>query len=479
MSFTIKDLHKEITDTFGTLQTTLADQKKEIDKFGETTTATATKITDIETSLETLGNDLKEAVRKYGKPDGGGSNERPKSIGEQFVTSDAYKNMKAANLLSSSPVEVGSILPKSRFALVTDVDNAGANVASPPQRLPGFINPTVPALRIRDLVPVVGTTQGSIEYVRTTGFFPVVARLTAGAAAAAVALVVDSTAGFSPGAPIIVGTETRTVDAVTDDTHLTITQGLTALKAVDTRVVSRVVAATAQGKLKPTGEFTDFTLETESIKTIATSVDVARQALDDVNQLRAFIDNQLTFEMAYTEEYNVLYGNGGSGQLHGILTDPDRQIYNWSDGKVQAVGGVNIPDNKIDALRRALTLVQLARYPADGVVMHPREWEDFELMKGSDGHYIWLQLPDGNGGSRFFQYPVVVTDAIAQGTALTGAFRLGTTLWDRELANVRASDQHGDNFKKNLVSLLAEERLAQTIYRPEAFVEVVYDGPPT
>jgi hypothetical protein len=474
----LEQLKNHIDNTIGSLRTTLTQQQEEIKTLGQTRDETATAITELENQLETLGNELKEAVRKLGAPSGGDRGERKQTPGELFIASEQYAAMKASKSYSSSIVQVGTLLPPSRFALTTDVSDVGASVAVPPNRLPGFINPTLPALRMRDLIPVTGTTQGSLEYVRTTGFFPVVSKLTAAAADGATTLVVGSTAGFSPGQPILVGTQVRTVNAVTDDTHLTITQGVTGVQAVDTRVVSRVVAATPQTKLKPTGEFTDFSLETESIKTIATSIDVARQALDDVGQLRTFIDNQLTFEMGYTEEYNLLYGNGGSGQLHGLLTDPDRQVYNWSDGKVQVVGGANIADNKIDALRRALTLVQLARYPADGIVMHPYEWEDFELMKGSDGHYIWLSLPDGTGSTNFFRYPVVVTDAIQQGTALTGAFRLGTQLWDRETANVRASDQHDQNFKKNLVSLLAEERLAQTIYRPEAFVEVVFDAPP-
>jgi HK97 family phage major capsid protein len=479
MVMTAEQLKNHFEDALTNLHSVLSTQKTEISTLGQTTSATATKITELENSLTELHGEFVEFARAGAIPGGERNGAKRQSIGDAFISSNQYKNMIDMKMQISAPFQVNSLFPASRYALTSD-GATGAAVAAVPDRLPGFINPTMPTLRMRDLIPVRGTTQGSIEFVRTTGFFPVYTTLDAGIAAGVTALSVVSVAGFSAGQPILVGTESHTVVAVDDaGQNLTVSPATTLAYVVGDRVVSRVVAATGQGKTKPTGEFTDFSLENEPVKTVATSVDVARQALDDIGQLRAFIDNQLMFEMAYTEEWNLLYGDGSAQQLHGILTDPDRQTYNWSDGKVQDIGGTMIADTKIDTLRRAITMVQLARYPADGVVINPRDWEDFELMKGSDGHYIWLQLPNGYAGNSFFQYPVVVTDAISQGTALTGAFKLGTALWDRELANIRASDQHGTNFKQNLVSLLAEERIAQTVFRPEAFVEITFDAPPT
>lgn len=482
MVLTALELKGHFDTAITQLQAVLTSQREEIATLGQTKDETAKSLLALDARLIELHSDFVEFARRDAVPYTEQFRNNGKTLGQQFVESDQYKSMIEMKMRVSTPLQVTSILPTSRFALTSDTPG-GAGVASPPVRVPGFINPPQADLRMRDLIPVQGTTQGSIEYVRTTGFYPVHTVLTAAAAAAATALVVDSVAGFFVGQLVIIGdtNESDYVSAINSGTKtLTLQTGVVGAQASGSKVVSRVVGATPQGGLKPTGEFTDFSLETEPVKTIATSVDVARQALDDVGQLRAFIDNQLTFEMGYTEEWNLLYGDGTAGELHGLLTDPDRQTYKWSDGQVQTPeASVSVPDTKIDALRRAITNVTMARYPADGVVIHPRDWEDFELMKGSDAHYIWLQLPNGNGGSSFFRYPVVVTDAINQGTALTGSFALGTALWDREQANVRASDQHGDNFKRNLVSLLAEERIAQTIFRPEAFVEVIFDAQPT
>lgn len=55
------------------------------------------------------------------------------------------------------------------------------------------------------------------------------------------------------------------------------------------------------------------------------------------------------------------------------------------------------------------------------------------------------------------------------GDFLTGAFKLGAQLFDRWDARVEVGYVN-DDFTKNLVTILAEERLALAVYRPEAFI---------
>lgn len=66
--------------------------------------------------------------------------------------------------------------------------------------------------------------------------------------------------------------------------------------------------------------------------------------------------------------------------------------------------------------------------------------------------------------------PVVATQAMTAGNFLVGAFQMGAQVWDREDATVTISTEDRDNFVKNMVTILAEERLGLTVYRPEAFV---------
>ena len=110
----------------------------------------------------------------------------------------------------------------------------------------------------------------------------------------------------------------------------------------------------------------------------------------------------------------------------------------------------------------------LAEYPATGHVLHPTDWANIELQKDDIGRYV-IGNPQGVAGKRLWGLPVVDTQAIDVGTFLTGAFRLGAQVFDRWEARVEAA-YVDDDFIKNLVTVLAEERLALAVYRPEAFI---------
>jgi HK97 family phage major capsid protein len=152
------------------------------------------------------------------------------------------------------------------------------------------------------------------------------------------------------------------------------------------------------------------------------------------------------------------------------MTDSDTGTYSWSSGIVG--------DTKLDAIRRAITLSMLAHFPPTGVVIHPTDWEAIETVKGTDGHYIWAAVPGGGVTPMVWRVPVVLSTAIESGDALIGAFALGVTIWDREESNIRISESHDDYFVRNMVAILAEERLAMTLNRPESFVALDFDSAP-
>ena len=64
---------------------------------------------------------------------------------------------------------------------------------------------------------------------------------------------------------------------------------------------------------------------------------------------------------------------------------------------------------------------------------------------------------------------IVASTAISEGTFCVGSFAMGAQVWDREQASVQISYEDGNNFVKNMATVLCEERLALTVYRPKAF----------
>jgi HK97 family phage major capsid protein len=205
-----------------------------------------------------------------------------------------------------------------------------------------------------------------------------------------------------------------------------------------------------------------FGIETASVKTIAHWIPATRQIINDAPQLRSYVDNRLTYGLQLTEESQVLYGDGIGDNMQGIMTNPN----------IQSMGLRPLADtpSMIDWVRSSITRSLLAGYPPTGIVLHPSDWEDIELSKGTDGHYIWVNVADG-GVSRLWRIPVVQSTALVESEFLVGAFGLGAQLWDREQANVRVSEHHADYFARNMLAILAEERLALTTYRPESFVK--------
>jgi hypothetical protein len=196
------------------------------------------------------------------------------------------------------------------------------------------------------------------------------------------------------------------------------------------------------------------------VRTIAHWEAAHRNVLDDVPAMQAVINNELLYGLALEEDRQILSGSGQDDELLGILNTPNIQTYTQLES-----------EQKADTLRRALTKVMLAYYEPTGFVIHPYDWEDVELQKGSgDGQYMLVTNVSVGAEARVWRQPVVETAAISEGTFLTGAFGLGATLYDRQQANVRIAEQHADFFVRNAMAVLAEERLALACKRPESFV---------
>ena len=236
-------------------------------------------------------------------------------------------------------------------------------------------------------------------------------------------------------------------------------------------VAQRNDANTAFG-LKPQSSLS-FTGHQAPVRTIAHWEAAHRNVLADEPQLRGIIDNELLYGLRLTEDAQILAGSGTGEDLEGILNTPGIQSYDWSSGATTPVA-----DTKADAIRRAATLAFLAYYQPTGMVVHPNDWEDLELTKNEQGDYLLAVSIALGGEPRIWRMPVVDTPAIEEGTALLGAFGLGAQLYDREEANIRIAEQHSDFFIRNAIVVLAEERLALAVKRPESFVEVNFDSAP-
>ncbi len=214
----------------------------------------------------------------------------------------------------------------------------------------------------------------------------------------------------------------------------------------------------AEGAKKPESTL-KFDLVNTSAKVIAHFVKASRQILDDASQLQSYIDGRLRYGLAFKEEQQLLNGDGTGQNLLGIIPQATAYAAPFDPGDATV----------IDQIRLAMLQAELAEYPATGIVMNPTDWARVELLKDTTGRYI-IGNPQGVIGASLWNRPVVATQAIAVDKFLTGAFRLGAQVFDRWQARVEVATENEDDFVKNLVTILAEERLALAVYRPQAFI---------
>jgi HK97 family phage major capsid protein len=127
-----------------------------------------------------------------------------------------------------------------------------------------------------------------------------------------------------------------------------------------------------------------------------------------------------------------------------------------------------VPVTGIDVLRIAMLQAALAEYPATGHVLHPIDWASIELLKDTEGRYV-IGNPQGSLNPTLWNLPVVETQAISVGKFLTGAFKLGAQIFDQWTSRIEVGFQN-DDFVRNKVTILGEERLALAVYRPEGFI---------
>lgn len=214
----------------------------------------------------------------------------------------------------------------------------------------------------------------------------------------------------------------------------------------------------SEGAVKPESNIT-YERQDVPVRTIAHWIKASKQVLADFKQLQTLINGRLRWGLKIKEEDQILFGDGTGENILGLI--PQATAYNTALN----VGG----DTMIDTIRHGILQVRLAFYPSSGVVMSPVDWHNLELTKDNQNRYL-IASPTARTPPMIWGQPVVESDGMTYGDFLVGAFRMAATLFDREEAAILLSTEDGDNFVRNLVTILCEERLALAVTRPKAFV---------
>ena len=222
-------------------------------------------------------------------------------------------------------------------------------------------------------------------------------------------------------------------------------------------------AVVPEGELKPQSDLT-FDSVTLPLYTIAHWVLISRQMFEDSNPegLINHINNRLVYGLRLEFERKILNGTGGTNQFNGLLN----QAQAFSNSTNIATADLTA----IDTIRLAILQTTLSGYYADGVVLHPTNWTEIELAKNDIGGYV-IGNPVGTTDRRMWGLPVAETQGITNNNFLVGAFRTAAQIFRKGGMRIEAGFEDRDNFVKNMVTILAEERANLAVYRPEAFIK--------
>ena len=231
---------------------------------------------------------------------------------------------------------------------------------------------------------------------------------------------------------------------------------------------SAATVAENPGSAKPQSDIT-WSLVNTPVRTIAHWVKASRQIMMDAPQLQSIIDGRLRYGLGYAEDLQLLLGDGTGTNINGLMTQAT--AYSAATTGLAETASVT----RIDRLRLALLQATLALLPSDGMVLNPVDWAAIELTKDTQNRYIFAN-PTSTIGAVLWGKPVVQSLAMTVNLFLAGAFKTAAQIFDREDANVLVSTEDQDNFVKNMVTVLAEERLALAVYRPQAFIKGNFTG---
>lgn len=209
-----------------------------------------------------------------------------------------------------------------------------------------------------------------------------------------------------------------------------------------------------EGQLKAQSDLS-FEMKQAPIVTLAHWILASRQVLDDVPQLQSYINTRMIYGLRMKEDAEILAGDGAASHIAGLITQAS--VYNPADATW----------NTADNVRMMMAQIQAQFYQPTMAVLNPLDWAALQLLKDGNGAYLFGS-PLAPVSPRLWNLDVASTYAMPQGNALVGDGRQAM-VWDRQALTVEVSREDSDNFRRNMVTILVEERLGLSVFAQGAF----------
>ena len=224
---------------------------------------------------------------------------------------------------------------------------------------------------------------------------------------------------------------------------------------------------TAEGALK--SQFSsEIIVDKYGVETIAARVLVSRRMLRNIDALTNYLNSRLPNLVLKQEDEQLLNGTGVSPQLFGVGKDAvAHSDIDYGEEVIQA--------QNWDVLASVMGFQMSEDFDVNGIVVNPIDFFDMVKAKGTNGQYV-SPLMFVNGQALLYGVPVMKSTAVTKGGYFLGDWTQSELLFNEAL-NIRFSEEDGDNFSKNLVTVRCEEDVIHAIYQEKAYVKADFaDG---
>lgn len=214
--------------------------------------------------------------------------------------------------------------------------------------------------------------------------------------------------------------------------------------------VSGVAGQAFEGDLKGETDFA-FDLKTVPVITLAHTVPVSNQVLQDSDALEQFLNQRMTEFVYRKHEEQIISGDGTAGNFSGLTLAGNHTVYTAEAG-----------DTGLDSIRKAVAEMEDLDFDATAIMLHPKDWAQIELTKDQQDAYVL-----GNGGSasyvsqgmgaNLWGVPVITSKAIARGKFIAADTENAIAHFLRSDVVVELG-YVDDQFNRNFSTLRAEMR---------------------
>ncbi len=214
---------------------------------------------------------------------------------------------------------------------------------------------------------------------------------------------------------------------------------------------------TAEGTAKTQADF-DFVEAKADVRKITAYIKTSKEALADISGLAGEINGELMTLVKLKKDSQVMLGDGTGNNLNGVITQAT--AFSAPTGLAASIPAPNNYDVLVAAITQILTAEVISGEPAgflaNVIVLHPVDVAAMKLTKDTTGNYVFpVTLP---GSTSVMEVGVIANARMTQDEFL---------VMDSTKGNLRIKEDvtfdigyENDDFTKNLVTILAEMRLA-------------------